>query len=411
MLALRLLRTHRPFRRLWTAGAISLTGDVIATTALVLHIEQVSQSPVLVGVLILSQGAPNVLGPLLGAVADRVDRRRLMLGVEAAQVAVFALLAVLLPPVTMILVLVALSGFLAAAFRPANRSATADLVPAESIAIANSLAGSAASVALAAGPAIGALAFAELGVRATLALNAATFGISLVLLIGLPTLDPPGNHNRAEKGQRRLLTDVVEGVRALRDVPVLRIAIPATTAAILFASVDNVANVFLVRDALDQGAAAYGLLTTTLGVGMIGGTTSIGLMASRTSTVKIFSTNIAVAALGLAMLAVAPSLSLALLGAIVAGFANGVALVVDDILLMEHAPPHLRGRIFGLAGGAQMFGYMVASAAAGPLVAAAGPRGALAIGAGGLLSAYAWTVAGFRSQGASAPPPKSVTDL
>ena len=396
--ALRLVKTNGAFGRLWASRAVSLTGDVVTTTALVLHVEQATSSAVLVGVLVAVQGGPNLLGPVLGVIADRVERRRFMLFMEISQVAVSLLLAITVSSVTALLILLALSGLLAAAYRPASRSALADLVDHESLATANSLIGSAASVALIAGPLSGAALFGLVGVKAVLILNAATFAFSFAMLVSLPPLPAAVNPDAIREDRRRLFPDLAEALQRVTRTPTLNVVVPSALAAVTCLSIDNVAAVFLVRDALHLGSSKYGLLVTVAGVGMLTGTSSVAILARRVEDHLMFTAAILIGAGGLLTLSLAPSLGVALIGAVLAGLSNGIGVVIDDTLVMKYAPAHMRGRVFGLLSGGEVLGYTVASTAGGPLVDAVGARAAFGVAAAGALGTYAVATIGFRRQ-------------
>jgi MFS family permease len=81
--SLRLLGANRPFRLLWSARAVSYLGDSLALVALMLHVARTTGQALAVAALLLAGDfAPALLGPLTGTVADRLDRRRVMVGCE-----------------------------------------------------------------------------------------------------------------------------------------------------------------------------------------------------------------------------------------------------------------------------------------------------------------------------------------
>src|ERR671936_793281 len=103
-----LLRVSLDFRRLWLARTISNVGDGISFVALVLLVHQRQDTGVAVGTLLLVQAVPRFLGPLAGAVADRVDQRALMIGCDLGNAAVFALIVRLSPSFPVLLGLAAI---------------------------------------------------------------------------------------------------------------------------------------------------------------------------------------------------------------------------------------------------------------------------------------------------------------
>src|ERR671934_1335935 len=100
-----LLRASVLFRRLWLARTVSNLGDGIAFVALVLLVHERQETGVAVGSLFFVQAVPRFLGPLAGAVADRVDQRALMIGCDLGNAAIFGLIALFSPSFPLLLVL------------------------------------------------------------------------------------------------------------------------------------------------------------------------------------------------------------------------------------------------------------------------------------------------------------------
>jgi MFS family permease len=114
------LLARRPgFRNLTAALTLSYIGSGAGLTALVLYVQSTQGTGVAVGALLLAQTVPRLLGPLAGALADRSDLRRLMVGADTGGAAIFALLA-LLPPFGLILAGGALASVMQAAYSPAR---------------------------------------------------------------------------------------------------------------------------------------------------------------------------------------------------------------------------------------------------------------------------------------------------
>ncbi|HVT71357.1 MAG TPA: MFS transporter, partial [Trebonia sp.] len=133
---------------------------------------------------------PLLAGPLAGAVADRVDQRRMLAGCEAGQGVLYAIMAATRPPLPVILPLVVAASLLATFGSPAGKSAVRRLVPAGRRAQGNALLGLAVNLQIVAGPAIGGVLAGMTGVSAAFAVNAASFAVSALLLTGLGPLRP-----------------------------------------------------------------------------------------------------------------------------------------------------------------------------------------------------------------------------
>jgi MFS family permease len=128
--SLRLLAANRPFRLLWSARAVSFLGDSLSLVALMLHVADTTGQALAVAWLLLAGDfAPALLGPLTGTVADRLDRRRVMVGCELLQAALVVGIALWLPALPLLLVLVGLRAVAGQVFQPASRAAVPAVVP------------------------------------------------------------------------------------------------------------------------------------------------------------------------------------------------------------------------------------------------------------------------------------------
>ena len=152
-----------------------------------------------------------------------------------------------------------------------------------------------------AGPAAGGLLAGLAGAPAAFAVNAASFGISALLLTRLGPLPPPSGHRAApEPGSenwalllrrarrarrarvpRRLLADTAEGLRYAARAPLVRALAAGTFVFVAFASMDNVALVFLVERALHGNGIEYGTLTAVFGAGMVAASLALARWAPR----------------------------------------------------------------------------------------------------------------------------------
>ena len=175
------LATDATFRRYWLGRLGSYAGDQIARTALLIAVFDTHGARAL-GWLLLAGTAPRLLGPVLGTLADRFDQRRLMVGCDLAQAAIYLVLAVLAPALPAIVVLTAAGTALATVFTPAGRCLVPRMVGMDRLAAANAQLAMAVNAGIAAGPLLGGLLFVAIGLRGTLLVNAATFVLSAVLL-------------------------------------------------------------------------------------------------------------------------------------------------------------------------------------------------------------------------------------
>ncbi len=116
----RLLRRNRTFLRFWIGRVASHLGDGAAAAAVVLFAQRTRGTGTAVGAVLLAAGLPKVLGPVAGALADRVDQRRLMIACDLTQAVLFAALAAWVPPFAVLVAAVAVASTVDTAFAPAG---------------------------------------------------------------------------------------------------------------------------------------------------------------------------------------------------------------------------------------------------------------------------------------------------
>ncbi|HWC41451.1 MAG TPA: MFS transporter [Actinomycetota bacterium] len=411
--SLRLLGANRPFRLLWSARAVSFLGDSLGLVALMLHVAGTTGQALAVAALLLAGDfAPALLGPLTGTVADRLDRRRVMVGCELVQGALVVAIALWLPslPLPLLLVLVGLRAVAGQVFQPASRAAVPAVVGERDLERANAAVGVATNGGEALGPLVAAVALPVLGVRGVLLVDAASFLVSAALLGRLPALTGPTRGPRSS-----FLADAAGGLRYLRGQAVVRVVALGYFAVVACTGIDDVALVFLATSTFGTGAAAVGLLLAAVGIGLLAGYALLARTAGRRAAPRtppiVRGTTPAAAprtppATGLLLAGFAVSsagnLLTGLAWAVAAAFAvqavRGLGIAAMDVaattLVQRTVPAELQGRVFGsLYGGigvAAALSYLLG----GLLLDRTSPRVAfVAAGAAGLLATGATALA------------------
>lgn len=305
MVAFRLPRGRGPlreaprFRYLWFSRSISATGSGAGRVALVLLVAP--SGPGTVSLVLLCTAVPQVLGPLAGTLADRMDQRRLLACCEAGQGVIYALIAAGRPPLFLLLPLVAAAGTLAALMSPAGKGSVPRLVPAAQLPQANALLGLAFNLQVVAGPVIGGALAGLAGLTAAFALNAASFFASALLLTRLGPLPPqPGT---APGG---IWSEARAGLAYAARNPVLRALVLGTGVFVSFAAADNVALVFLIRHSLHGSAAGYGAATAGFGAGMVAASVILAGWANRRPAAYWLIGGVSLSAAGTAATGLAP---------------------------------------------------------------------------------------------------------
>jgi MFS family permease len=398
-----LLREAPRFRFLWLSRTISATGIGVSRVALVLLATPAGAGAV--SLVLLANTLPQLLGPLAGAVADRTDQRRLLAGCESAQGVVFALIAVVRPPVPALLPLVAVAGLAATLFSPAGKSSVPRLVADDRLPRANALLGAAFNLQVMAGPAVGGLLVGLAGPSAAFGVTAGSFFASALLLTGLGRLPPQA------AGRSGLMSQTWAGLRYVARAAVPRALVLATVLFVSFASLDNVALVFLVEHSLRGSAVGYGVTVAAYGTGMLVASLTLAVLAQRRSPRFWLAAGFATGAIGTAGTGLAGSIGLAAAAQAVAGAGNTADLVGNDTLIQQVVPAALLGRVFGALSTAAQAGAGIAYAAAAPVVALTGPRITFLIAAAGMLAGLLVLRPALRTadQGQARPPVAGTT--
>jgi MFS family permease len=381
---LRLLGANRPLRLLWTARAVSFLGDSLALVALMLHVAATTGQALAVAVLLLAGDfAPALLGPVAGTVADRLERRAVMVGCELVQGALVVAVALWLPSLPLLLVLVGLRALAAQVFQPASRAAVPALVAEADLARANAAVGVATNGGETLGPLVAALLLPVLEVRGVLLVDAATFLVSAALLAFLPAMGTTPGLGR----QASFLADARAGLGYVWAEPTVRAVIGGYVAIVACNGIDDVALVFLATDTLGGGGRAVGLLLAAVGVGLLAGYAVLARARGRLPMTALLLAGFAVSSAGNLLTGLAWAVAAAFVVQAVRGLGIAALDVAATTLLQRIVPARLLGRVFGsLYGGigvAAAFAYL----AGGLLLDRTGPRVAfVAAGAAGLLA-------------------------
>ena len=395
------IRDAPAFRRLLAARTISHVGDGIALIALVLMVQDERETGTAVGALLLATSLPRFLGPIAGAIVDRVEQRTLMVVCDIGQAAIFGTIAWLDPSFPLLLGLVALAAAFDTLFSPAGRSALPALVRPEQLMRANAWIGMSLNIQVAAGPVLGGLLVELLDFRGALAANALSFVVSALFLLGLPPLRAPSDGAEA----RGFLAVGMDGLRFAWRNRVVRTLIVALFVGVAFAGLDDVALVFLVRETFGGSPLAYGLVTGAYGVGMLAGSLGLSWKGTAAAAGTVFLLGWVASGIGAVLTGVAPLIALVAVGQAIAGVGNAVDVVALDTLVQQAVPRQMLGRVFGLVGTAAPAGHTLAFAAGGFLVEFTSPRIVFLIAGLGVLLVLVPVMLVLRRAEAAGPEP------
>ena len=370
---------------------MSYLGDSLGLVALMLHVASTTGQALAVAWLLLAGDfAPALLGPLAGTVADRLDRRRVLVGCELLQGALVLATALWLPPMPGLLALVGMRAVAGQVFQPASRAAVPALVPERDLERANAAVGVATNGGETLGPLVAALLLPVLEVRGVLLVDAATFLVSAALLAFLPAMGTTPGLGR----QASFLADARAGLGYVWAEPTVRAVIGGYVAIVACNGIDDVALVFLATDTLGGGGRAVGLLLAAVGVGLLAGYAVLARARGRLPMTALLLAGFAVSSAGNLLTGLAWAVAAAFVVQAVRGLGIAALDVAATTLLQRIVPARLLGRVFGsLYGGigvAAAFAYL----AGGLLLDRTGPRVAfVAAGAAGLLATGATALA------------------
>ena len=336
----------RNFRLLFGGTIISQTGDFLQLMAQGWLVLLLTGSPLSLGIVGFAQAAPRlVLAPLIGTLADRFDRRNLLLFAQGGfllQTLVFAIL-VMTERITFhqVIVLTVIWGVLNGINHTARQSLIPNIVPKDDIMNAIALHSAAFNFTRAIGPAIGGALVALLGVAGCLWVNVATFLPMFWMLLAMRV---PHTHRGRETTPTRF-RDALIFLKGERDV---RIAVGLTFVAAFFVlSYSRLMPVF-ARDIFGGGPGTFGLLMSAHGVGAVASTLALASLGRTQHVPRLLPLVTLFLALMLAGFALAPNLWIALACLMIFGALQLTQRTMASSLLQTRTPDALRGRVTGL---------------------------------------------------------------
>jgi MFS family permease len=384
--ALRLLRTNPPFRSLSIARVVSFVGDSVSLVALILFVADTTGEALAVSMLLLvGDFAPSLFSPLTGAISDRFNLKHVMITCELAQGALLVLIALTLPPLPLLLALVAVRSTIGQTFQPASRAAIPALVRDRDLEAANSTIGFGTNGAEAIGPFIAAALFPFIGVRGVLLVDAASFLLSAVLLTTLKSL-PPAPTEDGEPRQT-FLRDARAGLGYIWSAPAVRIISLTFCVVVAFNGIDDVAVVYLVKDTFDAPDSAIGIILGGVGVGLLVGYALLARHSSRASMAVLLLVGFAISSVGNLLTGLAWAVAAAFVLQTVRGLGLAAMDVASNTLLQRLVPTRMLGRVFGNLYGAIGVAAAVSYIGGGLLLDATNaPTTFIIAGAGGTLA-------------------------
>jgi MFS family permease len=339
---------HRDFRLFWSAQLVSLCGTWMQSLAQAWLVLELTGSAMRLGIVSALQFGPFlVLALVAGAVVDRVPKRRLLIGTQAALLVQAAVLAALAWTGHVrywhVAVLALWAGLVNTLDMPTRQSFVGEMVDKEDLVNAVAMNSAAFNAARIVGPAIAGVLIARYGVTMAFVLNAASFVAPLAALAAIAT------EGGALRGSRQSLReDLLEAaVYAGQNARIL-LVLALLLIVSLFIFNYNVVVPLYARDVLDAGANGLGILMAALGVGALAGAVVLALGMRTRPPVWTIVVSAMTLALGALVLALVHEFRLAVLALFAMGTSGIIFTASCNATLQLSAPDALRGRVMGL---------------------------------------------------------------
>jgi len=376
---------HRLFRALWLATVVSNIGTWMHDVSAAWLMTTLSSAPLLVALVTTAGSFPMFLLALpAGALADILDRRRLLLITQVWMLSSAALLGLLtIAGWTTPGVLLALTAILAAGAAlnmPAWQAITPELVPHEEVPAAVSLGGVSFNLARAVGPALGGLLLAALGAGPVFLLRALSFAGIIYVLVGWQRMAKEPVFPR-----ERMLSAIRAGVRYARHAPLLQTVLLRTFVFMIGASALWALLPLFASQHLGMGALEYGMLMGAIGVGALLGAVLLPLLRRSMSLDAMLNLSMLAFALAVAVCAAVKEF-VVLLGVMgVVGTGWMVIMSTFNVGAQLTVPAWVRARALSLFLVMFMAGMALGSAAWGWVAGTAGIPVTLAISGGSIV--------------------------
>lgn len=333
---------HRAYLLMWLGGLVSNIGSWMETTALSYYVADTAKKAAWSGVVAAAGFIPTaILGPVGGALADRYQRRMILVATNTVSAILAAIVAWLVhadhasPPILALLSL--LAGCVGAIGFPAWQAALPGLVPAEDLVAAVGLSSTQWNLGRVLGPLAASLAISAGGVTTALLINAGSFFAVVVVLIFVPLAQVLGT-------PRSIVESVKGGLRYAQETPAVRSMLWLMLGTVLITSP-------FIGFVSQMGTNVFGgnenttsILITAQGLGAVAAGASLGSLTERFGLSRVMVGMISLLVPSLIAYGVAPNVSVSAACLAVVGFAYMGSLSSFMSVSQRLAPPEGRGR-------------------------------------------------------------------
>jgi len=374
------LRISRDYRLLWSGNLVSVVGRQITIVALPYQVFLLTRSSLAVGAIGLVQLVPLVALSLMGgAIADMVDRRRLLIATNCGMAACSTLLCLGAfghwASIGYLYAVAALSSAFSAVDQPARAATIPNLVPREHLpsAIALNISGFTLTVII--GPTVGGIIVAGAGLGAAYLVDVVTFAAVIAAAIAISPQPP--------KGSRRdpVLQSIREGLQYTWGQRIVRGGFAADLVAMSF-GMRRALYPVLATTVFNGGAVALGLLASAMGAGAMLASLTAGWVSRSRRLGRIVVVMVALWGVTVIGLGLSRSLWMALIALGVGGMTDSWSAVARSTAMQMVTPDRLRGRVSAVFGMVVIGGPSIGDIEAGAVASLFSP--AVAIVSGGL---------------------------
>lgn len=377
---LALIRTNRNFRFLWTGQVVSLLGDwfnLIASAALISHL---THSGLAIGSLfVVRMLAPFLVSPLAGVLADRYNRKTLLIVADILRgIVVLGFLLVQTPEqVWLLYVITAIQLAFSGVFFPARNAIIPNIVSRPELGAANAISTTTWSVMLSFGAAIGGLVAGQWGIYPAFVVDSISFFFSAYFISHVQYTHEVDEAPELKGAGQQILAgfrQYVGGLKYLKDhKDIFAITLHKSAVSLLASGAFQVLQVTLAQQVFvmgENGSTSLGLLYAVAGVG-----TGVGPILARVFTGdrdrplrNAITISYLLGAIGLALTAPLASFALVLTGTFVRMLGGGINWTFSTQLLLEWVPDKVRGRVFSSEFAMFTLANAISSAAGGWLL-------------------------------------------
>ena len=346
-----LLRKNRAYRLLWLGAVASYMGDWFNLIASADLIASLTDSGAAISFLFLARFLPSfVLSPFAGVLADRFNRKYLMVGTDIARAGIVLcfLFVRSAEQIWLLYTLTVLQFALSAVFIPAKSAVLANIVDDKDLVTANALDSTTWSLMLAVGALLGGIVTAGFGTNVAFVADAATFVVAGILIA---MIRAPGSSYSGEEAAGGGFLEFIDGLRYLKGLPfILALALVKAGGSLVWGAT-NVIEVEFANEIFPiggDGATTLGIIYAITGIG-----TGLGPILMRrwlTDAQPRLRLGILIgylcATVGIALVGIAPTFAVLGVGTFLRTWGTGTLWVFSSALLQLNVADRVRGRVF-----------------------------------------------------------------